>query len=349
MALQSVGGLIDIPSPWSYGSSGTNIAMNDSGDVAAAVFQAPLTGNIDQILFATGTVTTSDTIAGTFVTVDSSGDPTSTAFGSAVKGTVSAAASTTIYPITLATPAAVTQGNTLALKLSFDSYVAGNLNIQYMVGAGQGSGGINFPYATSITSGGVYTKSAAGMPNFAIRYEGGTYHALHSIPALICTAPTVGSGSTPNHIGNLFTPAFSMKVKGFWAAVDIDNAADMILYDSDGSTVLETHTFTTGHRAGTSLAMHRHFFSSDRTLTAGQTYRVVLKPTSASTVGYGLQTGNASYADALNMMSMGTTCYQTTCTSPGTWTNNTHIRVSIGLIVSQLSDNVGSGGGFFGG
>ena len=73
--------------PWAVGG----MTLDASGEKAASIFRVPKTGNIRTLRFRLGTVTTGQTLKAGLYTVDTSGDPTTTAYGGMAVGTVAVA------------------------------------------------------------------------------------------------------------------------------------------------------------------------------------------------------------------------------------------------------------------
>ncbi len=132
MTMQSIIGGVTIPHHVEavLGAPGIgSLLMDASGEKAAFIFKIPKSGTITEIGFRTGAVTTADTLKAGLYTVDTSNNPTATAYGGMVAGTQASPAANTWYAVALGTNCTATAGDVVAVVIEFNSYVAGNLNI----------------------------------------------------------------------------------------------------------------------------------------------------------------------------------------------------------------------------
>lgn len=336
MALQNVGNFLMLP--WEMPAwTGSAITLDAAADRAGCVFKVSKTGNISKLTIRVAGVTTSQALDIGLYTVDSNGDPTATAYGGMTVGTLASVSANTTYEITLGTAASATRGDTVAAVLKY-SGTAGTINVASYFNSQVSQG---FPYAANNLTGS-YTHQNNAKPLLTVGYDDGTYEAMGVIPANATGNPTFNSGSTPDEIGNRITLPFSCRAAGAWMYADIDNVASVVLYDTDGTTALETVAIVPNERSGTTTCYYFIPFSSSRTLTINSTYRIVLKPTSTSNVGYSRMT--VLSAAQMGMLPLGTNCYETSRTDAGSWTDDNTSRISIGLLIDQLSDNAGAGG-----
>lgn len=231
-------------------SNTTYCIMDASGERAGGVIYAPKSGDITHVIFSTTTVTTAETLRVGIYTVDSSGNPTTTAAGGMTVGTQASPAANTQYRVALGTAATVTKGDIIAPVVDFDSSV-GNLRINYY-GAYPGSPGKsgNVPPA-----GKCYTGSWATQPAPAIIIEysdGSLYSGVNAIP--IASSATAsgnfnsGTASTP-HRGNKITMQYPMLATevcfktGTWAA---NSSAIFRITDTSRNTLASTPAVPVG-------------------------------------------------------------------------------------------------------
>lgn len=334
MALVSIGqellGLT--PYAWSLGANGT---IDATGERIGYIFEVPATGNIDRVTFRTNAVTTSETLRAGLYTIDASGDPTATQYAGSGFGTQATPAATTTYEVTLGTPAAATMGNVIALVVEFDSAI-GNLSfpaVTALVASG-------FPYIDLFT--GTWAHTTSQFPVCGIRYDSGIYYDIGCIPGNIAATSTFNSGSTPDEIGNIWTPAFDCRISGFWGLADFDNALDVVLYDTDGTTALQTRSVVAANRGSTGQAQTRRYFATPQVLAAGSAYRLVLKPGAGNIAMHRL---TLLAAAAMGGMPLGTAMFETSRVNAGAWTETAAQRISIGPIIDQLDNGAGGGGG----
>ncbi|HTE19510.1 MAG TPA: hypothetical protein VK689_14165, partial [Armatimonadota bacterium] len=293
----------------------------------------------DRVSFRIPSLTTAQLLRVGLETLDASGDPSGTQYGGSAPATQTPVTATT-YEVTLPTPATAVAGDRIALVIQFDS-TTGAVNVA-SAPAGPGSTGTGFPYIDTY-NGSVWTRQSAALAVLSIRYNDGLYAAVGAVPAGLLAAVTFNSGSTPDEIGNLINLPFPLEASGFWGQLDFDAAADIILYDGDGTTVLRSVSLSNLYRGGTAAARYELPFSSPVTLAKNTNYRLVAKPTSGSNVSvHRLTCLSAAHLDG---MPGGQVIHETSRTDAGAWSQSTAQRILLGLLASKLDDGAGGGGG----
>ena len=345
MTLQVFQGMLfPEPAAMAGAQSSNNFLIDAASEAVAFIFQAPKTGSIDAIGFCTGTVTTGATVDVRLETVSTTtGDPTGTLVGTTTNGAqVILGTDDNIYFLTVLTLAAsVTKGDILAAVIVNPAVSVGNLNI---ISYGDGVGS-NFPYCDHFTAAWAKTASA---PLVTIRYNDGSYahmpnsYGMSTTVTLSSNAVQFNSSSTPDEIGMIFQFPFACAVDGCWVWLDLDNAADIVLYDSDGTTALATVSADPDIRSTAAAGVFYFEFTSAITLTKDTNYRIVVKPTTTSNVT--LQYFEVGTAAAMDAHPGGQELHYTTRADAGSWTETTTRRPFMGLKISSLDDGAGSGG-----
>lgn len=346
MALVSIGGYMMWPEP-TIKLAGTNLAyasalLDASGEIASFVLQIPTTGNITKIGFATGTVTTGDTMkVGIYAVSATTGDPdTATAYGGMVAGTVVIADTddNTWKLCTLGTQCSATAGDLVAVVIEFNSYVAGNLNITRNAIATLGN---HIPYSNNF-QGGAWGKSS-GWPNVTLEY-GGTYYSIPGvIPSSAISARAYNTGAANDEGGNLITPPFKCRASGIWYYGGLVGGATVKLYDTDGTTVMASKALDKDQQTATTNGLHQALFATPQTLSAGGAYRITILAAGASSeVLYDFTVDSAA---AMGAWPGGTSIVYTTQDGGGGWSQTDTRRALIGLLIDQLDDGAGTGGG----
>lgn len=342
MALQTIpGGGFAFPHPtqlW-HSSGNWNHQINATDEKVAGIFRIPKDGTISDLIFTVGALTTPQTLRVGIETVDSSGNPTGIQYGGSAVGTVTPTANTQ-FEVSLGTDATVTAPDLVAVVIQFDSTV-GDLNITGMDvpgGSRQGFPYINF-YTTS------WAKQQGGIVNMGIKYDDGSYEYTGALLLETNVGQQFNNTSTPDERGLYFSLPGPFRIYGFWMVADIDNNADIILYDSDGSTELTSLSLTSGPRGATATQFYNMPFASPQVLLANTNYRLILKPTSASNIDMRYITLNSSLASIMAMWPGGTTVHWTSRTDAGSWTQDTARRPLMGLLCDQMDNGVGGAGG----
>lgn len=331
-------GLIPYPDTdrWAV-AFGSTMALTGSGNKCAFPVTVPFTGTITHVGIRLNTVTSSQTIRVSLQTFDTStGDPSGSNYGGSSPGTQAAPAATTSYRVALATPATATRGDIIFVVVEFDS-TAGNLTVStcnQLVTSG-------YPYLDLNTA--AWVKSA-GWPNLYLDYGGTVYDCL-SLPYSALTQTTVNSGTTPDEYAAVFVAPFPCRVCGFKSlgtAVTTSADCDYVLYDSS-SSALATKSIS-GKRMSAASANRpvEGLFDAGVVLTAGATYRLSVKPSTANNV-------NVTYWDfpsaaAMDALPGGQSVYYSTRTDAGSWTDVATRRLGMSMLIDQFDNGAGTGG-----
>lgn len=330
----------------SFGSS----TLDATGEYIAYVFKIPKTGTLKKVAIKIGTVTTADPVLIRLETVDdTTGCPTGTLYDANATGTLETPTSTSIPYISIngTTGIGVTKNNIVALKLSLD-YTDGNLSIYTYVSNNEATSA--FPYMVSYV-GSSYTKLAVGSLCMILEYDNEIINTLGMFTPMNTTSLAFSSSSTPNHRGIKITMPFTAKVTGVYGYFDIDNAAELILYDSDGVTALQTITLPGPNiRNSANSGYYKLYLDTAQTLNKDSSYRLILKPTTTSTVSEtNITFTNDGSLLGINQLPLGINACYTYCTGTPDelidWTDDTTIRPMMGLIYDQIDLPASTGGG----
>ncbi|MBI3983851.1 hypothetical protein HY346_00975 [Candidatus Microgenomates bacterium] len=355
MAQAAIKGGLWIPAPIHFSVSApafSAMLIDASGEKAAFVLSIPKTGTLDKFEFRLNAVTQAPASGLRCAFQDVSlvnGDPDGTDDQFRVV-TTGLTANTWVAPGLITSDGtdtgvkrAVTKGDLVACVVSFESFATGDsLEVSNLAQTGvvqQSIGG--FPYPDQFTT--AWTK-IAGRPVVALKYNDGTYELIEatSLPLSALNSTAFNSGSTPDERGNILQFPFPVKVSGFWVRVDLDGDADVVLYDSDGTTALATSSLDTNVRASAVGHTLFRYFSSDVSLSKDTTYRLVLKPTSVTSVTlYDFDVNAAAIMDAVEG---GQNWHHTQRTDAGAWSQTTTKRNMMGLLVTSADDGAGGGG-----
>jgi hypothetical protein len=323
--------------------------IDASGEEVGVVFEVPKTGSIRKIHFRLGTTTTGDTLFGGVYTVDTAGDPTTSAYGSMVAGTlvVANADDNLSVSITLGTDATATQGDMVAVRIGFNSFVAGALNIQSL--SGTFSTSHLRPYLTHKT-GGTWAKQVT-IPLMAIEYSDGTFAPIPGMLPFTAgmTSDSVSSTAAIREIAMLVSLPVPLRLRGIHGAIAPNGATsdyETHVYDSSTADVATALSVAAEMSAAFAQRPSYHHFPR-ASLSKATTYRLSFKPTStnAMTVQYGVAPSAAALAQVTG--DAGSITYSTR-DSGGTWTDYS-ARMLFGQIVFDQVDDGASAGGSTGG
>jgi len=97
----------------------------------------------------------------------------------------------------------------------------------------------------------------------------------------------VNSGSATDEYGNIFQLPVPIRVKGAYAFMDLDAGGDtsFVLYDSDGSTALESVSIDGDLEGGGGEEVVIAQFTTAQSLLANTNYRMSIRPDTTTNVG----------------------------------------------------------------
>lgn len=340
MATQSVAPYYfpEVPNQIGVLANFSNFLLDAASEKAAYIIQAPKTGNVSKVAWRTNVVTTGATLDIRLETLNASGDPSGTLFGTNTNGShvLADTDDSKVNVTTLTAAAAVTKGDKLAVVIVNPATGFGNFNVAAFQDADA-----DFPYSDHFTT--AWAKAKAS-PCVGLEYSDGSYAVISNCYPIDSNPATVfNSGSAPDEIGIIFQLPVPVRVTGCWIWCDLDAAADVKLYNSDGSTVLLSRSLVGAEDAATTMGLMLFYFSSTATLAKATNYRLTLVPTTVTNVG--LQEFTVNAAAVMDAFSGGQAIHRTQRTDAGAWTQTTTQRPFMGLILDGLDDGVGAGGG----
>lgn len=316
----------------------TTLVIDASGEKVAFVFRAPRTGNIASVRFKLGTVTTADDLTVSLQNVDlATGDPDGTQDQTATVA-VADTDDNAWKTATFGSARAVTAGDAVAVVIEVGTYVDANLTIT--AAHSQAS-----PYQNSIWSelqtGGVWAKQGTHGPLFSVIYDGAggfTYVPTRgTIPVNDCALINVGTGTTPDEVGLVFQLSTGLIFRGAHVVVDADGDFDVVLYDASNN-VLSTMSTDANLRnaSGVNASVYP---MPEVTLSASTTYRLVLKPITATTMNF--LYANVVDNAILGSWPLGANAYWTQRVDAGSWTDTNTRMPYIGLVGSPTTGGAG--------
>lgn len=337
----------------------TNGRLNGSTTTRVAfVFQVPKTGTLDKCELWAGTVSAPSDVKISFQDVGTStGAPDGTADQYRVVASGSLSSGLWVVPGLMTSDGtdggskrSVTLGDYLAVVTEWNSTQSGSV---FWSCLNRGSAASDAFYAAGSSylldyTGGSWVKRGYnGYMQLALKYNDGTY----ACPDLILPITDVGwngftSGSTPDERALYFSFPAPVTVDGGWLILHLYSGAttaDVVLYDTNGTTVLATATIDQDilDRVDNSVLVFFRF-NTTVALVANGNYRLSFKPGAGST-SYNFEFTAPSAA--VMAASVGGGWHLSTRTDAGSWTQTTTVCPWMGLHVSALDDGVSAGGG----
>lgn len=314
------------------------VGLTGAGYKYGVVLRAPKAGNIHKIGFCFGALATPQDTDFRVETV-SAQFPSGTLWATNTNVVIPSGSLTaaSLNMATLTADATVALNDLIGLVIAPAGTPAMNVVTMW-------SGYNMLPYA--VFNNGAWAQSLSS-PVIAIEYSDGSYALTpHVVPFNAVNTHTYNSGSTPDEIGAKFRIPVSMRAMGFWLGVDLDNTCDVVIYDSDGASVLATATLTNAGRSITTGSLPLFgYFASPATLQANTYYYLSVKP-GASNVS--LYSWDMLSAAALDQLPGGQDWHYVTAKDPsgvGSWSATTTRYPVLGLLMDGIDQGSGSGGG----
>lgn len=321
--------------------------IDDATDQTGYLFLAPKTGTISSVGFRTDVVVTAgiSTLTVRLETISATtGLPTGTLCGASTSSTqdVANTDSKKWFQVTLSSGCSVTEGDPLAIVIGGSgSTLTGTIFMSTnVILAGLDN---LFPHTVDNQNGAGWAQDGESGASVAlVGYSDGSYPNTGFYPYVSVESELFTTATSPDEIGDVITSTQDVGVIGAWVMAfgNIVSAKDfeILLYDSDGSTVLEQVSLPEFLAGDTFLNVHDAYlvyFSQKRTLTAGQTYRLTMRPTTSSDTTRLCQVwvDNAAYFQAT--FGNSGTVIRTERTDAGAWTQTTTKRACLGFITAN--------------
>lgn len=370
MTMQSVG-LLQWPMQHlaaiatSSGLSVSSLTFDSTADRVAYVAKAYQADSISKVFFRTNTVTTGDTVKIEIQSV-TNGRPSGTIIAAGASGTVAIADTddNRWLSVTIGTPYTFSIGEDFAIVLTHDSGATPNL--QLSISSGEISGWVSGLYPSRLQDTGAGTWSAGSGSSLQWVIEMTTAAGAVTFPGLIPlngagTITAFNSGTNPNERALKLVAPAKMRVIGLSLAL-FNNAAGsdvtFSIWDSTdnpgaGPTPLAQTSLDGDYPySATADGVVHVFFAAPLTLTAGSTYYIGVKPTTANNIGLMelSAAGTGASSTGIRAFGIGTvtahlSTRQWVSTDPGAWTDTTTTLPAISLIVDQIDDGASAGGG----
>lgn len=318
---------------------GTAATLDATGEYITYVQVAREDMVLSHVGFRVGTVANSPTVEVRIETLDASGIPSGTLWGTNTNGT-SATLTTNSNPLVALTAAAtITKGEAFAVKIVWGGVATSSVIVQ-LTNSLPMPYNSSAPYSVINTTGSAVKASLGAMGSLAFGSSATTFYYVPGFFPTTAFSGAVFNNTNSAKRGLKFTIPMKARAIGIrWlggAAVGDYNA---VLLDTSNN-VLATGTFDGDVTAANSGAPLSVYFTTQATLTPG-TYRVAIEPTTTTNVNVSTYTLPSS--DYFSATPAGLTAVYSTFVS-GTWTDSTTQLPAMDVILDQLDDGAGSGG-----
>lgn len=231
----------------------------------------------------------------------------------------------------------VTKGDLLACVIEYDVFTASDDIFARVYNVLTPRVEFRFPYA-SYDSGAGYVLQD-DEPLLALKYSDGSFAEIapNVLPIFTDTDEIAyNSGSTPDEIGIRFRLPFPVKISAVWvnlSSLPNNAGTDLVLYDSDGTTVLSTVSIEP-HATPVDEGIHFHYLSSVITLSKDTFYRLAVKPTTVNDIKLAQHTVDA--ASLMDVLTGGQDFHRSHRTDGGGWSEDTVRRPMVGIYVTAF-------------
>jgi hypothetical protein len=317
--------------------------MDASGEKWAIIFRVPRSGTLDLMEFQIGTVGNNpdNGLKVSFQDLDANGVPDGTPdqyrllAGPFTSNTWITPGLMTADGTNGGTKRAVTAGQMLAFVCEFESFTAGDSYNPKFLDIDATFGGILGDNTRARFQSAAWTK-LPGNGCCALKYATDGYVPIADdiFPILTLTTAQFGMDSANDEFALRFQLPASVQCDGAWLWGEIDADADVVIYDSNGTTVLGSASIDASARPGTGPSKH-HARWPAVTLQANTTYRVSLKATTIieQTLLYNWTANSAGLMAAAHG---GVEWYRSKRADGGSWTDENTIRPFMGIHIIGL-------------
>lgn len=316
--------------------------IDAAAEKTAMLLQAACAGDIAKVYIRLGTVGEEDglTIALQNVTGSNPATPDGTD-DQTCSFTFTDTDDNTWQSCTLGSARTVAVGDQLAVVVKFTSWVDGNLSI---VGSVQDIPTFGNSYVTHCTGACASWSATGENVVVGLEYSGTTYCEHELTQFGLGGTNSYNTGSTPDEIGNYYAAwPVDCRLVGVWYEGRLrGNPSEIVVYDS-GSSVLTSVVPADDLQHGDAGFIYRTLFTTPIDLESGSEYRIVVKPTSGSSVDINYL--EVPVAAALGQWPSGAYGVYTSRVNAGGWTQTSTRLDGIYPICDKFHDDSGGGSG----
>ncbi len=315
-----------------FATGSTGKTLNASTTRISFPFAAPITGNVDRIGIATGTVTSSQSITVGIYDTDGSGNPGSIVGAAGTQGTI---ASNTGYEISLGTDAALTHGTQYFVVVEWTSTTGTAVFRTYAVTGIGDTGSYTGTYASS-----TWTRNASERLACWLVFDDALVYPINSSPfTAVSGATSLTTGTTPDEYGNRFQFPYPVRLHCVEILINLGASADLDIVVYSGVTAITTHSRLAVYASATGggqrwFTVH---LPADSDFDVNEEFFIVVKATTANSSTY-IKWSVASNA-VLGGLPSGVNCYAVSRSdAAGSWTTDTAAVHAIIPVFSAFSN-----------
>lgn len=369
MTLAATNGLVLWPPPLvnnlsalgTWGAGIATLTFDSTTDRVAYVGHSPYADSISKIHFRVGTVTSAPNVDVRVETVDvATGQParpSGTLWAANTNAVITIGASNTWQTATLTAAASLSLGSLFAINIVYSSGTA-NFLINRCAANAAGTG--SWPMCLQDTGAGTWTQLASNLCMIIEFSSGGVMYVPGVSP--VDSGSGIGgfnSGSSPDEYALQFRVPFKCRAIGmYFVSSNIASSANFTASLWPASSTVDGDALAQVALADQSVINTTQegpmylFFGSAVTLLPGTTYYVGVRADDATnSIDFYQQVAPGGITNAMRGFPIPTdgntfrASRTWTAGSAGAWTNATTTLPLMGLIIDQLDDGAGGGGG----
>jgi hypothetical protein len=344
-ATGGAGSAIAVRTPWgpaagllAAGTMGAStVALDATADSVAMICRIEKDGTIDRVGFTMSAKTSSSATVRYFVglvTVDSSGNPTDTAYGGSTPANpTQASLSAGLSYVSLSAAATATAGDLVAVRIWHDAASDAPTTAFWTLRT-RFAGPVHQLPAVAENTAGSWARQT-GIPILFYRYSDGTIGGGYIQTDSTYGPAALTASSTPDEFGALFTVPFACKIRGARIVCRVSpltGTATVTLYDA-ADAVLASAALTAGELSLTSSWGIVDVFWDEQTLAADTEYRLTL--TATDTASWTLGDWRTDSTDGKASIPEGARWQETERADAGAWTNT---ALNVPIMALHLSE-----------
>lgn len=328
--------------------NGTFLTIDAAGEYYSVVLCAKEAMTISHVGFRAGNASGSPTLEVRIETVDTStGLPSGTLWATNTNGTTGTISANTNVLQALTASASIAAGQMFCVKIIYASGTSVTIGQINQLSSPVDS---TIPYMVNNT--GTPTKVALSGSTTMLAL-GSSSTTFYQVPGLLpASAITAGAFNNTNGArrGLRFTLPMNCRIIGIrWFNANAVGDFNAVLFSDAGSELSSSSTAFDGDISAASVSPNRAssvYFDNSITGAAGTTYRAVIEPSSATNAN--VTTVTLAGSDYRSASPAGISAHYTTYASAAWDDTNTTLLPFMDIIIDQIDNGAGSGGGVIG-
>jgi hypothetical protein len=311
--------------------------LDAAGEYEAHIISPITSMTVSHVAIRMSAATGSPTVIVRLESADASGNPSGTVLGATNNATVTSGTLTTaVTVLALGESATLVPGTNYFLKLIYNSgtSVATRLTNANVVH--------NLPYRVANVTGSAVKSTNPIVPWFALGSSSTSFYHLPNYWPMDAFSQSTFTNTNSAVRGNKCTMQFPCRIVGMQITGGTSLGDYNILLQDGSNNTLEGSAIDGDHNVASSNLCKIHLFDTPVVVAVGDVIRYGVEPTSATAVNYALAT---TFGTDYMSASPGGPNLMGSSRASGTWTDDTDGYYLMDLLVDQIDDGTGGGGG----